>query len=223
MNDNKFFPLARSNMVKNQIITNQVSNQNLIDAFLEVKKELFVDTTNFSVVYSDSNILLKKNRFLMKTFTFAKMLENCDVKSNESILVLSCLTGYSVAIISKVAGYVFGIEKDNEFVKKANEILISQGYLNCSVYQSNPADGLKKNAPFDKIIIEGGVDYIPISICKQLKEDGKIFFMKRKSENYIFEFTVGLKNNNTISYRPLFSCNSFMIEDFTNPDKNEDL
>ena len=38
MKDNKFFLLARGNMVKNQIITNQVSNQNLIDAFLEVKR-----------------------------------------------------------------------------------------------------------------------------------------------------------------------------------------
>ena len=147
MKDNKFFSLARTNMVKNQIITNQVSNQNLIDAFLEVKKEKFVKKTDAPLVYSDSNILLKKNRYLMKTFTFAKMLENCDIKTNDSILVLSCLTGYSVAIISKISGYVFGIEKEGDFVKIANETLASQGYLNCSVYQSNPADGLKKKCP----------------------------------------------------------------------------
>ena len=223
MNDNKFFSVARNNMVKNQIITNQVSDQKLIDAFLEVEKERFVEDSDFPLVYSDSNITFKNNRYLMKTFTFAKMLENCNIRSNESVLVLSCLTGYSVAIISKIAGYVFGVEKENDFVKKANEILSTLGYLNCSVCQSNPTEGLKKNAPFDKIIIEGGVDFIPTSLYKQLKEDGEIFFIKRKSENHIYEFTVGLKNNDNISFRPVFSCNSFMIDDFTNPDKNEAL
>ena len=109
------------------------------------------------------------------------------------------------------------------FQRASNEILSTLGYLNCSVCQSNPTEGLKKNAPFDKIIIEGGVDFIPTSLYKQLKEDGEIFFIKRKSENHIYEFTVGLKNNDNISFRPVFSCNSFMIDDFTNPDKNEDL
>ena len=56
-------------------------------------------------------------RSLMKTFVFAKMVEFCDVKQNDSILVIGCLTGYSVAILSKLAGYVFGLDDNKDFTK----------------------------------------------------------------------------------------------------------
>ena len=38
----KFFEIARSNMVKNQILPNNVKDKELIGALLEIKKELFV-------------------------------------------------------------------------------------------------------------------------------------------------------------------------------------
>ena len=210
----KFFSLSRENMIKNQIITNQVFDQELIDAFLEVDKEKFVPSSQQPIVYSDSNILISENRYLMKTFTFAKILQNCSIKKTDSVLIIGCLTGYSVAILSKIAGYVFGIEKDKKIVEKANKTLTDMGYLNCSVVRSSLVDGLKKNSPFDKIIIEGGVDFVPENILDQLRNGGKIFLMQRKPNNVIYEFTMGLKSNNNVSFRPIFSCNSVFLDDF---------
>ena len=40
--NNKFFQISRENMIKNQIITNQVSSQSLIDAISEIERERFV-------------------------------------------------------------------------------------------------------------------------------------------------------------------------------------
>lgn len=210
----KFFSLSRENMIKNQIITNQVIDQDLINAFSEVDKEKFVPPSQQPFVYSDSNILISENRYLMKTFTFAKMLQNCSIKKTDSILIIGCLTGYSVAILSKIAGYVFGVENDKKIVEKANKTLIDMGYLNCSVVTSNLVDGLKKNSPFDKIIIEGGVDYVPDNILDQLRNGGKIFLMQRKPNNVIYEFTMGLKSNGNVSFRPIFSCNSVFLDAF---------
>ena len=73
--NNKFFQISRENMIKNQIITNQVSSQSLIDAISEIERERFVPSESHAIAYSDSNILIKNKRFLMKAFIFAKMIQ----------------------------------------------------------------------------------------------------------------------------------------------------
>ena len=221
--NNKFFDISRENMIKNQIITNQVTNQELIDAIAAIERQRFVSNQFHSIVYSDSNILIKNKRFLMKTFIFAKMIQNCNIKNKDSVLVIACLTGYSVAVISKLCAYVFGIENDNDLVQQANNTLTNIGCLNCSVSFANLLDGNKKNAPYDKIIIEGGIEFVPKSILDQIREGGKIFFMMKKNNGLIYEFTLGIKTNGTISFRPIFTCNSIFLDDFKNNNQNDFL
>ena len=219
--NNKFFQISRENMIKNQIITNQVNSQSLIDAISEIERERFVPSESHAIAYSDSNILIKNKRFLMKAFIFAKMIQNCNIKNKDSILVIGCLTGYSVAIISKLCGYAFGVENDYDMVAKANNTLSSIGCLNCSVSYSNLQDGYKKNAPYDKIIIEGGIEFVPKAILEQIREGGEIFFMMKKDNGIIYEFTLGIKANNIVSYRPIFTCNSILLDDFISNEKNK--
>ena len=47
--------------------------------------------------------------------------------------------------------------------------------LNCQVSYSNLHDGYKKNAPYDKIIIEGGIEFVPKTNSGQLREGGEIY------------------------------------------------
>ena len=217
----KFFSISRENMIKNQIITNQVNDPNIINAIAEIEREKFVSNEYNSLVYSDSNIPFKEGRYLMKTFIFAKMLQNCNIKKKDSVLVIGCLSGYSVAVISKLCSYVFGIENDINLTKKANNILTSLGYLNTSITSTNLIEGLKKNAPYDKILIQGGVEFIPKIISDQVTEGGQVFFMQKIEDGLVYEFTLGEKNNGLMSYRGIFTCNSFLLKEFKNNDKNE--
>ena len=64
----KFFQTARTNMVKNQILPNNVKNKDLIEALMSTKKELFVPKNLQDLTYTDSDIHLFNNRYLMRTF-----------------------------------------------------------------------------------------------------------------------------------------------------------
>ena len=217
----KFYEVSRKNMVNNQIITNKVNSPNLIEALLSVGKERFVPKEKLPIVYSDSDIEVITNRFLIKTFIFAKMIEFSNVKVNDSILVIGCLTGYSVAILSKISGYVFGVENDNEIVKKANKNLSDIGCHNCSVSLGKLSEGLRKNSPFDKIFIEGAVQNIPFKIISQLKDGGEIFSIFREKNSVIGQFMMGLKIDGQVSYRHLFDANAKYLEEFT--EDNDDF
>ena len=88
------------------------------------------------------------------------------------------------------------------------------GCLNTSVfYKSNLVLGNNKNAPYDKIFIEGAVKSVPKVLIKQLKDNGEIFTVL-KEEDYIGEFVRGQKIGSHISFTKLFNTNLYELKDF---------
>ncbi len=218
--NNNFFNKARTNMINNQILPNGVKNNELISSFDNTKKELFVPDSEKDIVYSDSDIKITSTRFLMRTFILAKMFDHFSFSKEDSVLVVGCLTGYSVAILSSLVNYVFGIENDKKFVDQANETLSNIGYLNCSVFfKSNLISGNNKNAPYDKIFIEGSINSVPNTLIKQLKENGEIYTVI-KYDDYTGEFVRGKKIDSIISFTKLFNTNLYELEDFIIQDDN---
>ena len=212
----KFFEIARSNMVKNQVLPNNVKNRELIDALLEIKKELFVPTKDMDLVYTDRDILVSRERNIIRTFVIAKMLDKCNFQKDNTILVIGCLTGYTLAIVSRLVNYVFGVDNDKNLTQIAVQNINNLNILNCSVfYKKDLSTGLEKSAPFDKIFIEGSVEKVPDHLLKQLKEDGEIFtVIKNKEDNYVGEFIRGLKVESGISIEKFFNTNVNVLKDF---------
>ncbi len=192
-------------MVKNQILPNNVTNKELIDAFYSVKKENFVPKEQNDLTYSDAEIKLSKDRFMMKTFIVAKMLDRCNFIKDDKILFIGCLTGYSLAIVSKMVNYVFGIDNDKKITEVACKNINDLNILNCSIFfKKELSQGFSKNAPYDKIFIEGSVKSIPTPLVKQLKSNGEIFVIL-KNEDYIGDFVRALKIESSLSIEKLFN------------------
>ena len=203
-------------MVKNQVLPNNVKNRELIDALLEIKKELFVPTKDMDLVYSDRDILVSHERNIIRTFVIAKMLDKCNFQKDNTILVIGCLTGYTLAIVSRLVNYVFGVDNDKNLTEIAVQNINNLNILNCSVfYKKDLSAGLEKSAPFVKIFIEGSVEKVPDKLLKQLKEDGEIFtVIKNKEDNYVGEFIRGLKVDSGISIEKFFNTNVNVLKDF---------
>ena len=219
-----FFKIARTNMVKNQILTNSVKNSILIEALYKIEKENFIPKSLHDMTYSDSDINVSKDRNLLRTFIFAKMIDSCDFKKEDSVLVIGCLSGYSLAILSNLVSYVFGIENEKKLVDFANEKLSSMNFHNCSVFFVNKlSDGLKKNAPYDKVFIEGSVNYVPKSIISQVKQNGKIFTVLKQNNDNIGEFVSGIKIDSKVSFSNLFNTNVKLLKDFIIEEKDYEV
>ena len=216
--NNSFFEIARTNMVNNQILPNGVKNSDLINSFDKTKKELFVPQSEQDIVYSDSDILISPKRYLVRSFILAKMLDHCSFSKDDSVLIIGCVTGYSMAIISSLVSYVFGVENNKDFVEKANSNLSEMGFLNCSVfYKNNLISGNTKNSPYDKIFIEGSVQKIPENLIKQLKDNGEIYTVL-KEDDHLGQYVRGQKVDSIISFTKLFDTNLFELEDFISQD-----
>ena len=211
-------------MVNNQILPVGVSNKELIDSFISVKRELFISNKNKDLVYSDSDIKFSEDRSFIRSFLLAKMFQECNFTKDDKILVIGCLTGYSVAILSKIVGYVFAVESDKSLVESANKNLYDLNLLNCSVnFKTKLNHGNSRNAPFDKIFIEGSVNNVPMSIINQLKENGEIFAVLRNLNETIGFFVKGLKVKSGLSFSKIFNTNVNYLSDFINEGDDYEL
>ena len=203
----KFFQIARLNMVKNQILPNNVKNKVLIESFSKIQKEFFVPKDKYDLTYTDSEINISKNRNLMKTFVLAKMFERCNFNIDDKVLVIGCLTGYSIAILANLVNYVVGIDNEKKIIEMACKNIDKLDILNCSIfYKKDLSQGLNRNAPYDKIFIEGSTNSIPLSLIKQLKDDGEIF-LTLKNQEYVGEFVRALKVESNLSIEKYFNTN----------------
>ncbi len=86
-------------------------------------------------------------RFLIKPVVTAKMLQTAEIKDTDNVLVVGCASGYSAAVIAKLAGKVTATESDPSLVAKARTPSPKLGLGNVTDRAAAAAEGDSANAP----------------------------------------------------------------------------
>ena len=95
---------------------------------------------------------------------------------------------------------------------EAEEILSEIGADNVVVQVSKLKDGAPEHGPYDVVILQGGVEEIPGSILKQLKNGGRVgaIFI----EEGLGTAKIGFKLNDKISWRYSFNASAPVLPGF---------
>jgi len=97
-----------------------------------------------------------------------------DIDASHLVLDVAIGNGYSTALLAQLADMVVGVERDEESVARVEETLASLGIVNSAVVSGDPAMGVKKQGPFDRIFISMAVETVSKGLLLQLKEGGKL-------------------------------------------------
>lgn len=168
------FAAARFHMVECQIRPNKVTDHRLVDALMDVPREIFVPQALRGVAYVDGDLAVGRGRYLMEPMIFARMLQEAGVDEASRVLDVGCATGYSTAVLARMADSVVGLESDAGLAAAAKDALAQAGANNATVVNAPMAEGYAAGAPYDVIIFEGAVAEVPQAICEQLAEGGRI-------------------------------------------------
>ena len=199
------FLTRRTTMVDTQIRPADVTKFPIIDAMLQVRREVFVPDTLRETAYADAILDLGHGRMILEPRTFAKMLDAVDIQGNELVLDLGCGLGYSSAVIGKFAVAIVSIEENEIMAAEAEANLAAEGCLNVAVVQGILTQGAAQHAPFDVIVVQGAVEHIPEPLIAQLAEGGRIVAVfSQKGQGVV---RVGYKTDGQMSWR--FACNAF--------------
>ena len=177
------FSFLRKNMVNCQLKPNKIINLDLIDAFLKVPREIFVNKKNINQCYLDVNIDLTKNRFLLNPMVCARLIQSLNIHKNDTVLTIGSGVGYNSVILSYLCNTVIGIESIKSFYDFSVDVLTKLEVNNVVFIKSKIENGYSDQQPYDCIIIEGGVNHVPIEILNQLSENGRLVAVEIKEGN----------------------------------------
>lgn len=179
------FTAARINMVDSQIHTMGVVNESVLDAFRTIRREDFVPPTSRGIAYCDEDLPVAAGRCLMEPVTHARLIQAAAPNAGELVLDIGCATGYSAAILSRLAGRVVALEQDAGLLAAAEQNWLSLGINNVMPHMGPFAEGNPAEGPYDLIMINGTVSEIPTLLIEQLRTGGRIAAVLKSREDKI--------------------------------------
>lgn len=169
----------RRMMVDGQVRPNDVTNLRLIAAMQDVPREAFLPADRADLAYLDLDVPVGApkaadgaGRFLLKPMVLAKLIQALDLDETDHVLDVGCASGYSSALLSRMAGSVVALEEDAELAAKARKTLA--GGYDVTVVEGALAAGYPAKAPYDAIFVNGMVEVQPAVLLKQLKVGGRL-------------------------------------------------
>ncbi len=159
--------LLRTAMVDRQLQTAGVNDPALLDAFRQVPRERFVPTAKRSIAYTDAAIELAPGRWLIEPMSLGLLLNHAQVRHSDRVLIVGAGSGYSSAIVGRLAERVTALESDAALVgmARANGVRVVEGSL---------VDGYAAEAPYDLVLVDGAIATVPDALLRQLAPGGRL-------------------------------------------------
>jgi protein-L-isoaspartate(D-aspartate) O-methyltransferase len=196
---------ARKNMLEGQVRTNDVSDQKLQAAIMDVPRERFVATARRSLAYSDDSIEITDERYLMRPRAFSKLMQAARVSGSDMALVIGCSSGYAAAVMGKLAESVIALESDEALAAQATTTLGELEIDNVAVVTGALADGLADQGPYDVIFVDGALGARSPDLESQLAEGGRLVVVLQTGP--IGQACVVTRNNDNFAAVEVFDAN----------------
>jgi protein-L-isoaspartate(D-aspartate) O-methyltransferase len=161
------FAAAREAMVENQLRPQGVTDPAVLEAMGRIQRERFLPSHTRPLAYVDRAVAIGEGRFLAAPAVLGQLLTQMKTQPGQRALVVGAGTGYSARVLAAMGLDVTALESSPALVTAAREMGVDaiEGPLEA---------GHGKGAPFDQILIDGAVDYIPDAIVEQLAEGGRL-------------------------------------------------
>ena len=202
------FAAARQAMVDSQLRPEGVSDPAVIAAMSAVPRENFVPDEQKPLAYVDRAIPLGEGRALPAPAVLGRLLNALAALPGERALVVGASTGYSAAVLAKMGLKVTAIDSSASLaeVARKNKVDVADGPL---------AEGSKKGAPFDLILIDGAVEFIPDALVEQLEEGGRIG--GAIVEQGITRLFIGRRVGGGFGFQPIADASTPVLPGFERP------
>jgi len=169
------FEQARFNMVEQQIRPWDVLDQDVLDLLMAVRREEFVPAAYKTLAFADIEIPIGCGQSMLKPVIEGKILQALQVKRSDTVLEVGTGSGYFAALLAACSDWVRTIDIEPELVKLAAENLARYGVENVIVEDGDAAAGWSCRAPYDVIVMSGGLPMLPPALLAQLKVGGRLF------------------------------------------------
>lgn len=153
----------RRMMVDGQIRTFDVTDQRVLETFYRTPRELSLPAGLRGLAYSDASLVVPfgaaaGGRAMLQPMFLAKLMQGATLQATHRVLVVAGASGYTAAVVAPLVASVVSLETDAALTRSAADYLATLGLGNATAVTGPLEAGHPEGAPYDCIVVAGGVE-----------------------------------------------------------------
>ena len=161
-------------MVEGQLRRRGITDGRVLEAMGEVPRERFAGPGNERRAYSDCALPIGAGQTISQPWIVAAICQALRLGGGERVLEIGPGSGYSAAVLARLAASVVTIERHEELADFARRALTELGEERVEVVVGDGSLGLADRAPFDAIAVHATAPAPPRTLLHQLADGGRL-------------------------------------------------
>lgn len=161
-------------MIQTQLVDRGIRDPRVIEAFRSVPRDRFFLNQFREEAFADSAAPIGHGQTISQPYIVALMTQSLALDPRHRVLELGTGSGYQTAILARLAGEIWTIERVKPLLDTAWERLMDLGLRNIHYRHGDGTNGWPDAAPFDRILIAAAAPRIPENLLLgQLVNEGR--------------------------------------------------
>jgi protein-L-isoaspartate(D-aspartate) O-methyltransferase len=151
-----------------------VRDPRVLQAFRDVPRADFVPADQLDRAYQDRPLPIPHQQVTTQPSLVAKMVEALELGGDEKVLEIGTGFGFQTALLSRLAGSVWSVERWPDVAEAARSNLQRFGVRNVEVMVGDGSLGMPAEAPFDAVLVSAAFPQVPEPLASQLAIGGRL-------------------------------------------------
>ncbi len=161
-------------MVERQLRRRGIADERVLAAMGEVRREEFVAERQRSRAYADSALPIGEGQTISQPWIVAAICQAMELEGSERVLEVGSGSGYSAAVLSRLATEVTGVERFVTLAAQARRALDALGVENVELLVGDGTRGVPERSPFEAIAVHATAPAPPQTLLAQLADGGRL-------------------------------------------------
>lgn len=151
-----------------------ISDLDLLTAVEQTPRSQFVPPSMAEDAYSSRTLPIECGSFMEGADLAVRILHRLQVKPGHRVLEIGTGSGFTAAVIGRIAERVLSVERYKTLVLAAQGRIDSSGLRNVIIRQADGSNGMPGEGTFDRILVTAAFTSLPRFYAEQLTHGGSM-------------------------------------------------
>jgi protein-L-isoaspartate(D-aspartate) O-methyltransferase len=173
-NLSKKYKRQREEMVRNQLEARGIRDPQVLSAFRQIPRHLFVSEALREQAYGDYPLPIGEQQTISQPYIVAEMTQALELSKEDRVLEIGTGSGYQAAILAQIVYRVYTVERKRSLYMQTRSLFDNLNFHNIVTKYADGTKGWLEESPFEAIVVTAGAPEVPEMLIDQLVEGGRL-------------------------------------------------